>query len=251
MTPRLKEKYTKEIIPTMMKEFSYGNIMEVPKVQKIVLNVGLGEAIQNIKLLEAAQRELATITGQKPIVCKAKKSIATFKLRQGMVVGCRVTLRGNRMYEFLDRLITLAIPLRKFYGLEDFITMRHLDNMAKIMLGTRLTGGVFMTGGFFLGPNDFYERLRTMPPQELAKIDMTRIDFINQLYGDDALKRAKAAGALTIAVVGVLVVGLTRWLGGARSRLPRAHTGTAFSCSDNCSACHPCAGTARRSPRTP
>ena len=117
MTPRLKEKYTKEIIPAMMKEFSYGNIMEVPKVQKIVLNVGLGEAIQNIKLLEAAQKELASMTGQKPVVCKAKKSIATFKLRKDMPIGCKVTLRSSSMYEFLDRFISIALPrIRDFRG---------------------------------------------------------------------------------------------------------------------------------------
>src|SRR5512134_498443 len=103
MTPRLKDKYTKDIVPAMMKEFSYGNIMEVPKLQKVVLNVGLGEAITNIKLLEAAQKELAAVTGQKAVVCKAKKSIATFKLRKGMPIGCKVTLRGSSMYEFLDR----------------------------------------------------------------------------------------------------------------------------------------------------
>jgi large subunit ribosomal protein L5 len=117
MTPRLKEKYTKEIIPAMMKEFAYGNIMEVPKVEKVVLNVGLGEAIQNIKLLDAAQKELAMITGQKAVGTKAKKSIATFKLRQGMPIGCKVTLRGVRMYEFLDRLISIALPrIRDFRG---------------------------------------------------------------------------------------------------------------------------------------
>jgi len=100
-----------------MKEFSYGNIMEVPKVQKIVLNVGLGEAIQNIKLLEAAQKELASITGQRPVVCKAKKSIATFKLRKDMPIGCKVTLRGSAMYEFLDRFISIALPrIRDFRG---------------------------------------------------------------------------------------------------------------------------------------
>ena len=100
-----------------MKEFSYSNIMEVPKVQKIVLNVGLGEAIQNIKLLEAAQKELASMTGQKPVVCKAKKSIATFKLRKDMPIGCKVTLRSNSMYEFLDRFISIALPrIRDFRG---------------------------------------------------------------------------------------------------------------------------------------
>ena len=117
MIPRLKDKYIKEVVPIMMKEFSYKNMMEVPKVQKVVLNVGLGEAIQNIKLLDAAQKELSTITGQKPIVTKSKKSIASFKLRKGVPIGCKVTLRGNRMYEFLDRLISIALPrIRDFKG---------------------------------------------------------------------------------------------------------------------------------------
>lgn len=120
MTPRLKDKYTKEIIPAMMKEFSYKNIMQVPKAQKVVLNVGLGEAIQNIKLLEAVQKELSTITGQKAVITKAKKSIATFKLREGMPIGCKVTLRGNIMYEFLDRLISIALPrIRDFRGVSE------------------------------------------------------------------------------------------------------------------------------------
>jgi large subunit ribosomal protein L5 len=117
MMPRLKEKYLKEVIPVMMKEFLYKNVMQVPKVQKVVLNVGLGEAIQNIKLLDAAQKELSLITGQKAVVTKAKKSIASFKLRKGVPIGCKVTLRGNMMYEFLDRLIGLAIPrIRDFKG---------------------------------------------------------------------------------------------------------------------------------------
>ena len=134
MTPRLKEKYTREIVPSMMKEFSYGNIMEVPKIQKIVLNVGLGEAIQNIKLLEAAQKELAAITGQKAVVCKAKKSIATFKLRKGMPIGCKVTLRGSSMYEFLDRLISIALPrIRDFRG----ISGKSFDGRGNYALGLR------------------------------------------------------------------------------------------------------------------
>ena len=134
MTPRLKEKYAKEIIPAMMKDFSYGNIMEVPKLQKIVLNVGLGEAIQNIKLLEAAQKELAAVTGQKAVVCKAKKSIATFKLRKDMPIGCKVTLRGATMYEFLDRLISIALPrIRDFRG----ISGKSFDGRGNYALGLR------------------------------------------------------------------------------------------------------------------
>ncbi len=134
MTPRLKEKYTNVIIPVMMKEFSYRNIMEVPKIQKIVLNVGLGEAIQNIKVLEAAQKELAMITGQRAVVCKAKKSIATFKLRKGMPIGCKVTLRGRAMYEFLDRLISIALPrIRDFRG----ISGKSFDGRGNYALGLK------------------------------------------------------------------------------------------------------------------
>lgn len=118
MIPRLKEKYLKEVVSNMMKEFSYENIMEVPKMLKVVLNVGLGEAIQNIKLLDAAQKELSMITGQKAVVTKAKKSIAAFKLRKGVPIGCKVTLRGNIMYEFLDRFISVSLPrIRDFRGI--------------------------------------------------------------------------------------------------------------------------------------
>jgi large subunit ribosomal protein L5 len=134
MTPRLKEKYTNEIIPAMMKDFAYGNIMQVPKIEKIVLNVGLGEAIQNIKLLEAAQKELGKISGQKAVITKAKKSIATFKLREGMPIGCKVTLRANSMYEFLDRLISIALPsIRDFRG----ISGKSFDGRGNYALGIR------------------------------------------------------------------------------------------------------------------
>lgn len=134
MIPTLKEKYLKEVVPNMMKEFSYNNIMEVPKIQKIVLNVGLGEAIQNIKLLDAAQKELSAITGQKAVVTKAKKSIAAFKLRQGTPIGCKVTLRGNRMYEFLDRFIGLALPrIRDFRG----ISGKSFDGRGNYSLGLK------------------------------------------------------------------------------------------------------------------
>lgn len=134
MTPRLKEKYKKDIVPAMMKEFSYKNIMQAPKIQKVVLNVGLGEAIQNIKLLDAAQKELAMITGQKALVTKAKKSIATFKLRQGMPIGCKVTLRGDVMYEFLDRLISAALPrIRDFRG----VSGKSFDGRGNYSLGIK------------------------------------------------------------------------------------------------------------------
>jgi large subunit ribosomal protein L5 len=118
MEPRLKEKYKKEIVPKMLKEYGYKNIMEVPKIEKIVVNMGVGSATQNIKELESASQDLAMITGQKPVITKAKKSIAGFKVRQGNPIGCMVTLRGSRMYEFLDRLLSIAIPrIRDFRGL--------------------------------------------------------------------------------------------------------------------------------------
>lgn len=132
--PRLKDRYIKEVVSVMMKEFSYKNLMEVPKVQKVVLNVGLGEAIQNIKLLDAAQKELSMITGQKPVVTKAKKSIASFKLRKGVPIGCKVTLRGNRMYEFLDRLISVALPrIRDFKG----VSGKSFDGRGNYSLGIK------------------------------------------------------------------------------------------------------------------
>lgn len=118
MVPRLKEKYRKEIIPAMKERFGYRNEMQVPRLEKIVVNMGVGEGAHDPKAIDAAMRDLALITGQKPKLCRAKRSVAGFKLRTGMSVGCKVTLRGNRMYEFLDRLITLAIPrVRDFRGL--------------------------------------------------------------------------------------------------------------------------------------
>src|SRR5436190_22846972 len=117
MAARLKETYLKTIVPALTKEFSYKNPMAVPKIQKISLNVGLGEATQNSKLMDGAVNELAQIAGQKPVVTKARKSIAAFKLREGMAIGCTVTLRGERMYEFFDRLVNVSLPrVRDFRG---------------------------------------------------------------------------------------------------------------------------------------
>jgi large subunit ribosomal protein L5 len=117
MASRLKEKYLKEIAPALTKEFGYSNPMSVPKLEKIVINVGLGEAIQNAKAVDIAVGDLQTIAGQKPVVTQAKKSIAAFKLREGMNIGAMVTLRGDRMYEFLDRFVSLALPrVRDFRG---------------------------------------------------------------------------------------------------------------------------------------
>lgn len=114
---RLKDLYVKKVVPALMKEFKYKSVMEVPRVEKVVINMGLGEAVQNIKVLDAASAELAAITGQKPVVTKAKKSIATFKLREGMPIGCMVTLRKEKMYEFMDRFINVTLPrVRDFKG---------------------------------------------------------------------------------------------------------------------------------------
>lgn len=111
------ELYYKEVVPALVKQFNYKNIMQVPKLDKIVINIGLGEAIQNIKILDSAMEEIAIITGQRPVITKAKRSIAQFKLRAGMSIGCMVTLRKERMYEFLNRLINVALPrVRDFRG---------------------------------------------------------------------------------------------------------------------------------------
>ncbi len=132
--PRLKERYFKQVVPMMMKEFGYKNIMEVPRLVKVVVNVGVGEAIQNPKALDATVRDIATITGQKPIITRAKKSIAGFKLRAGMPIGVKVTLRGDRMYYFLDRLFNVALPRqRDFKG----VSPDAFDGRGNYTLGLR------------------------------------------------------------------------------------------------------------------
>jgi len=119
-TPRLKEYYRDECVPQMMQEFRYQSPMQVPRLKKVVVNIGLGEAIQNIKLLESASAELTAVTGQKPVVTRAKKSIAAFKLREGMPIGCMVTLRRSRMYYFLDKLMNVVLPrVRDFRGVSE------------------------------------------------------------------------------------------------------------------------------------
>lgn len=131
---RLKERYQKEIVPQMLQEFGYRNPMEVPRVVKVVVNIGLGEALENVKALDAASRDLATITGQKPIITRAKKSIAGFKLRAGNPIGAKVTLRGRRMYDFLDRLFNVALPRqRDFRG----VSPDAFDGRGNYTLGLR------------------------------------------------------------------------------------------------------------------
>jgi large subunit ribosomal protein L5 len=131
---RLQERYKAEIIPALAKEFSYKNPMQIPKLRKIVINIGVGEATQNIKLLDSAVQELGQITGQKPVLHRARKSIAQFKVREGMPIGCSVTLRGKRMYEFLDRLISVSLPrVRDFRGLSS----KAFDGRGNYTIGLR------------------------------------------------------------------------------------------------------------------
>jgi len=132
--PRLKEKYQQEVVPALMREFSFQSIMEAPRLTKVVLNIGLGEALQNAKAVEAATSDLAAISGQKPVVTRAKKSIAAFKLRQGMPIGAMVTLRSDRMFEFLDRLMNIALPrIRDFRG----VSRKSFDGRGNYSLGLR------------------------------------------------------------------------------------------------------------------
>ncbi len=131
---RLKDYYINSVVPALTKEFNYKNRMQVPKLEKIVVNMGVGEAIQNIKALESAVADLSQIVGQKPVITKAKKSIATFKLRQGMSIGCSVTLRGDRMYEFFDRLVNVTLPrVRDFRG----ISPKSFDGRGNFALGLK------------------------------------------------------------------------------------------------------------------
>lgn len=132
--PRIKAMYHEKVIPAMMKEFGYKNPMQVPRVERIVLNIGMGEAVQNVKLLESAAAELEQITGQKPVLTRSKKAIAGFKLREGIPIGAKVTLRGARMHEFLDRLVSVALPrIRDFRG----ISPKAFDGRGNYTLGLK------------------------------------------------------------------------------------------------------------------
>jgi large subunit ribosomal protein L5 len=134
MTSRLNDRYRKDVVPVLKKEFGIDNPMAVPKIEKIVLNMGVGEAIQNVKIVEAAAEELTKIAGQRAVITRARKSIATFKLREGMPIGCRVTLRGARMYDFLDRLLNIALPrVRDFRG----VPTRAFDGRGNYTLGIK------------------------------------------------------------------------------------------------------------------
>src|SRR5215208_5694249 len=130
--PRLRDMYQEKVVPALMKEFGYKNVMQVPRLERVVLNVGMGEAIQNVKLLESAVTELGTITGQKPVVTRAKKAIAAFKLRQGLPIGAKVTLRSRRMYEFVDRLVVSRF---RASAISEGCLQKRLTGVATIRLG--------------------------------------------------------------------------------------------------------------------
>lgn len=132
--PRLKDKYEKEAVPGLMERFQYDNVMMVPRVNKVTINMGVGAAVEDAKAMDSAVKDLTTISGQKPVITKAKKSIAAFKIREGMSVGCMVTLRGDRMWEFLDKLINVALPrIRDFRG----VSPRSFDGRGNYTLGIR------------------------------------------------------------------------------------------------------------------
>src|ERR1700682_5773624 len=134
MAARLRETYRKQVVPTLTKEFGYKNPMAVPRIAKISLNIGMGEATQNAKLMDGAMNELAAIAGQRPVITKARKSIAQFKLREGMSIGCTVTLRGERMYEFFDRLVNVSLPrVRDFRG----VSSKSFDGRGNYTLGVK------------------------------------------------------------------------------------------------------------------
>jgi large subunit ribosomal protein L5 len=161
---RLRDKYREDIVPTLMSEFGYSNVMQAPKLQKIVVNIGLGEAVQNAKAIDAAVGDLTAITGQKPVVTRAKKSIAAFKLRAGMPIGAMVTLRGERMYEFLDRLVAISLPrVRDFRG----VSPNSFDGRGNYTLGLREQ---------ILFPEIDYDRIDKTRGLEMSFVTTARTD---------------------------------------------------------------------------
>ena len=163
-TPRLKERYEKDVIPALQKEFSYTNLMEVPKLHKVTVNIGVGEARQNAKALDAALNDMTIVTGQKPVITKAKKSINQFKIRQGDSIGCMVTLRGSRMYEFLDRVMNTALPrVRDFQG----VSRTAFDGRGNYNLGVREQ---------LIFPEIEYDKIDKLRGMEIAIVTSARTD---------------------------------------------------------------------------
>ncbi len=176
---RLQERYSKEVIPVLKKDFGIDNPMAIPKIEKVVLNMGIGEAIQNVKIVEAAAEELTKIAGQRAVITRAKKSIASFKLRAGMPIGCRVTLRGQKAFEFLDRLMNIALPrVRDFRG----VPARAFDGRGNYTLGIR--------------------EQNIFPEIEYDKIDKTRgldITFVTDAKSDEPARALLAALGMPFA----------------------------------------------------
>ena len=164
MPVRMQEKYQRDVIPALTREFNFSNPMQVPKIEKIVLNIGMGEALQNAKSMDAAVGDLTAISGQKPVITRARKSIANFKLREGQAIGAMVTLRGERMYEFLDRLITIALPrIRDFRG----ISRRSFDGRGNYSIGLREQ---------IVFPEIDYDRVDKLRGLEIAIVTSARND---------------------------------------------------------------------------
>ncbi len=164
MASRMKEKYLKEVTPELQKAFSYKNPMQVPGVHKVVVNIGMGEAIQNAKAMDAAVSDLATITGQRPVITRAKRSVAAFKLREGMQIGCMVTLRGEHMYYFLDKLINVALPrIRDFQG----VSSEAFDGRGNYTLGLREQ---------LVFPEIEYDRVDKVRGMEISIVTTARTD---------------------------------------------------------------------------
>lgn len=164
MKARLKEHYLKAVVPALQKEFGYANVMSVPRLEKVTVNIGLGDATQNPKLMDGAVSELAAITGQRPVVTKARKSIAAFKLREGMAIGTMVTLRGDRMYEFLDRLVNVALPrVRDFRG----VSTRSFDGRGNYTLGVK---------DQFIFPEIVYEKVEKVKGMNICITTTARTD---------------------------------------------------------------------------
>jgi large subunit ribosomal protein L5 len=163
-TPRLKERYDKDVVPALTKEFDYENVMQVPKLHKIVVNIGVGEARQNAKALDAAAADLTTVTGQKPVITKAKRSINQFKIRQGDSIGVMVTLRGKRMYEFLDRVMNAALPrVRDFQG----VSRVAFDGRGNYNLGVREQ---------LIFPEIEYDKIDKLRGMEISIVTSARTD---------------------------------------------------------------------------
>jgi large subunit ribosomal protein L5 len=163
-TPRLQQRYANEVVPALQQEFGYDNVMQVPRLAKVVINIGMGEAIQNAKAMENAVRDLSDITGQRPVVTRAKRSVAAFKLREGMPIGCMVTLRGRRMYDFLDKLVNVALPrLRDFQG----VSTDAFDGRGNYTLGIREQ---------LVFPEINYDRIDKVRGMEITVVTTARTD---------------------------------------------------------------------------